>query len=206
MIKINRLYSEPQIFDPITFEYGINIIMGEEAESTNKKIGVGKSICIEFINFCLLKRIYDSRLNLIPKKYIEIIDSQIKLDLDFNDKKLTISRSIKNQEQITIFVNGVERNFDRLDDASNYLGNLYFQHFPANLKRLSFRNLLQPIIRDERSEFKDLIQCHDTKKRISPDFSPHLFYLNLGLEKYSDIRALNDRLKKMKDYFTEVKK
>lgn len=206
MIKINRLYSEPQIFAPITFEYGINIIMGEEAESTNKKIGVGKSICIEFINFCLLKRISDSRLNLIPKKYTEITESQIKLDLDFDDKKLTISRSIKNQEQITIFVNGEEKNFDRLDDASDYLGNLYFERFPTSLKRLSFRNLLQPIIRDERSEFKDLIQCHDTKKRIPPDFGPHLFYLNLGLEKYSEIKSLKDNLKKKKDYFTEIKK
>ncbi|MDD3005329.1 DUF2326 domain-containing protein [Flavobacterium sp.] len=206
MIKINRLYSEPQIFAPIIFEYGINIIMGEEAESTNKKIGVGKSICIEFINFCLLKRISDSRLNLIPKKYTEITESQIKLDLDFDDKKLTISRSIKNQEQITIFVNGEEKNFDRLDDASDYLGNLYFERFPTSLKRLSFRNLLQPIIRDERSEFKDLIQCHDTKKRIPPDFGPHLFYLNLGLEKYSEIKSLNDNLKKKKDYFTEIKK
>lgn len=206
MIKINRLYSEPQIFAPITFEYGINIIMGEEAKSTNKKIGVGKSICIEFINFCLLKRISDSRLNLIPKKYTEITESQIKLDLDFDDKKMTISRSIKNQEQITIFVNGEEKNFDRLDDASDYLGNLYFERFPTSLKRLSFRNLLQPIIRDERSEFKDLIQCHDTKKRIPPDFGPHLFYLNLGLEKYSEIKSLNDNLKKKKDYFTEIKK
>lgn len=206
MIKINRLYSEPQVFEPISFEYGINIIMGEEAESTNKKIGVGKSICIEFINFCLLKRISDSRLNLIPKKYSDITESQIKLDLDFNDKKITISRSIKNQEEITIFVNGEEKIFDRLDDASDYLGSLYFELFPANLKRLSFRNLLQPIIRDERSEFKDLIQSHDTKKRIPSDFGPHLFYLNLGLEKYSEIKTLNDELQKRKVYFTEIKK
>ncbi|QBO58406.1 DUF2326 domain-containing protein [Chryseobacterium salivictor] len=206
MIKINRLYSEPQIFEPISFEYGINIIMGEEAESTNKKIGVGKSICIEFINFCLLKRIADSRLNLIPKKYSDITESQIKLDLDFNDKKITISRSIKNQEEISIFVNGEEKIFDRLDDASDYLGSLYFELFPTNLKRLSFRNLLQPIIRDERSEFKDLIQSHDTKKRIPSDFGPHLFYLNLGLEKYSEIKTLNDELQKRKTYFTETKK
>lgn len=206
MIKINRLYSEPQVFEPISFEYGINIIMGEEAETTNKKIGVGKSICIEFINFCLLKRISDSRLNLIPKKYSDIIESQIKLDLDFNDKKITISRSIKNQEEISIFVNGEEKIFDRLDDASDYLGSLYYELFPANLKRLSFRNLLQPIIRDERSEFKDLIQSHDTKKRIPSDFGPHLFYLNLGLEKYSEIKTLNDELQKRKVYFTEIKK
>ena len=50
MININKLYSEPVIFEPIFFEYGVNIIMGEKSERTNKKIGVGKSICIEFIN------------------------------------------------------------------------------------------------------------------------------------------------------------
>jgi uncharacterized protein YydD (DUF2326 family) len=82
MIKINRLYSEPEIFTPILFDFGVNIIMGEKSEKTNKKIGVGKSVCIEFINFCLLKRISDSRLNLIPKKNAEIIESQIKLDFD----------------------------------------------------------------------------------------------------------------------------
>lgn len=206
MIKINRLYSEPQIFTPIAFDYGINIILGEESQSTNKKIGVGKSICIELINFCLLKRISDSRLNLIPKIHTEIIESQIKLDLDFFNKELTISRSIKNPEQTTIFVNGEEKNFDRLNDASEYLGNLYFERFPTSLMRLSFRNLLQPIIRDERSEFKDLIQSHDTTKRIPADYGPHLFYLNLGLEKYSEIKLLNDNLKRRRTYFTEIKK
>lgn len=55
MIKINKLYSEPEIFTPISFDFGVNIIMGEKSEKTNKKIGVGKSVCIEFINFCLLK-------------------------------------------------------------------------------------------------------------------------------------------------------
>ncbi|PRB06112.1 hypothetical protein CQ046_02780 [Chryseobacterium sp. MYb7] len=206
MIKLNRLYSEPKIFEPISFDYGINIIMGESAESTDKKIGVGKSICIEFINFCLLKRFSDSRLSLIPKSSIDIIESDIKLDLDFNGKKMTIARSIRNPETITLYLDQRETVFDRLEDASDYLGKLYFDSFPANLKRLSFRNLLQPIIRDERSEFKDLIQSHDTSKRIPPDYSPHLFYLNLGLEKYSDLKVVNENLKKKSAYFSEIKK
>src|SRR5690606_1469137 len=121
----------------------------------NKKIGVGKSICIEFINFCLLKRMTDSRLKLIPRQFTEILDSQIKLDLDFDGKKITIARSISNQEEVTIFMNGNKTSFDRVDAASEYLGNLYFGRFPASHARLGFRHLLHPIIRDERSEFKD---------------------------------------------------
>lgn len=206
MIKINKLYSEPEIFDPISFEYGVNIIMGEKSDSTNKKIGVGKSVCIEFINFCLLKRISDSRLSLIPKNNKDIINSQIKLDIDFNSKMITISRSIHNPEQVIIFINNEEKNFDKLEDASDYLGNLYFESYPVKTKRLSFRNLLQPIIRDERSEFKDLIQCYDTKKSIPVDYSPHLFYLNIGLEKYNDIKNINEDLKKKNTFFSETKK
>lgn len=206
MIKINRLYSEPQIFDSINFDYGVNIIMGEASDSTNKKIGVGKSVCIEFINFCLLKRISDSRLNLIPKNYNEITESQIKLDLDFNNTKITISRSIINSDQVTIYQENNEKIFEKIEDASDYLGNLYFEDFPPNIKRLSFRTLLQPIIRDERSEFKDLIQSHDTKKRIPADYSPHLFYLNVGLEKYTEIKNINDKIQKTGTYFSEIKK
>lgn len=206
MIKINKLYSEPEIFNPISFDFGVNIIMGEKSEKTNKKIGVGKSICIEFINFCLLKRISDSRLNLIPKKNTEIIDSQIKLDFDFNNKKITISRSISKPENVSIQIDGVNIDFDKLDDASEYLGNLYFEKYPVNTKRLSFRNLLQPIIRDERSEFKDLIKCFDTNKSIPPDYSPHLFFLNIGLQKYTEIKSLNDDLKKKNTFHSETKK
>lgn len=206
MIKINKLYSEPEIFNPISFDFGVNIIMGEKSEKTNKKIGVGKSICIEFINFCLLKRISDSRLNLIPKKNTEIIDSQIKLDFDFNNKKITISRSISKPENVSIQIDGVNIDFDKLDDASEYLGNLYFEKYPVNTKRLSFRNLLQPIIRDERSEFKDLIKCFDTNKSIPPDYSPHLFFTNIGLQKYTEIKSLNEDLKKKNTFHSETKK
>lgn len=206
MIKINKLYSEPEIFEPISFEYGVNIILGDKSDSTNKKIGVGKSVCIEFINFCLLKRISDSRLSLIPKSNKDIINSQIKLDIDFNSNRITISRSIHNPDQVAIFVNNEEKNFEKLDDASDYLGNLYFVSYSASTKRLSFRNLLQPIIRDERSEFKDLIQCYDTKKNIPADYSPHLFYLNIGLDKYTAIKNLNEDLKKKNTFFSETKK
>lgn len=206
MLKINRLYSEPEIFNPISFDFGVNIILGEKSEKTNKKIGVGKSVCIEFINFCLLKRISDSRLNLIPQKNAEIIDSQIKLDFDFNDKRVIISRSIGKPEQVSIQIDGERNHFEKLDDASEYLGNLYFEKYPANTKRLSFRNLLQPIIRDERSEFKDLIQCFDTIKRVPSDYSPHLFFLNLGLEKYTELKKLNKEIDVKNTVFKETKK
>lgn len=205
MIKLTRLYSEPPIFEPIQFEYGLNVIMGEKSESSDKKIGVGKSVCIEFINYCLLKKFSDSRLSLIPKATIAP-ETKIKLDLTFNSSKLTIVREIGNSSQVTIFQEEEEIVFDNIENASKFLGNLYFLDYPASLSRISFRNLLAPIIRDERSEFKDIIQCHDTKRNIPKDYKPHLFFLNFDLELYSRIGKTIKELKKKSDYFSETRK
>jgi uncharacterized protein YydD (DUF2326 family) len=119
---------------------------------------------------------------------------------------VVISRSIVKPEQISIQIDSEQIHFDKLDDASEYLGNLYFEKYSVNTKRLSFRNLLQPIIRDERSEFKDLIQCFDTIKRVPSDYSPHLFFLNLGLEKYIELKKLNKEIDVKNTVFKETKK
>jgi uncharacterized protein YydD (DUF2326 family) len=205
MIKLDKLYSEPVIFDSISFDYGINIIMGEKSESSDKKIGVGKSICIEFLNYCLLKKISDSRIGLIPKSLFPV-NTKIKLDLSFNLYKLTIVRSIDNPDYVVIFKNGEELIFDKVDNASDYLGNLYFEKYPPNITRISFKKLLAPIIRDERSEFKDIIQCYDTKRTIPRDYKPHLFYLNFGIDLYSEIGKIITDLENKTTFYSETKK
>ena len=205
MIKLEKLYSEPIIFDPISFDYGINIIMGEKSESSDKKIGVGKSICIEFLNYCLLKKISDSRLGLIPKTLFDA-NSKIKLDLSFKTYKLTIVRSIGDPDNVVIYKNNEKLTFVKVEDASDYLGNLYFESYAPSITRISFRNLLAPIIRDERSEFKDIIQCYDTKKTIPRDYKPHLFYLDFGIDLYSEIGKLIVEIKNKSTFFAETKK
>lgn len=55
-IHISRLYSENNIFEPILFHDGVNLILGEKYDdsivSGRKTNGVGKSLCIKFIDFC----------------------------------------------------------------------------------------------------------------------------------------------------------
>ena len=46
MIRINKLYSEPYSFEPIEFKKGINLILGEQDDSSNKTNGVGKSLLV----------------------------------------------------------------------------------------------------------------------------------------------------------------
>lgn len=66
MLRIRKLYSEPRVFDPITFVDGINLILGETTKDNVKTNGVGKSMAVEFINYGLLKRYEESRVSLIP--------------------------------------------------------------------------------------------------------------------------------------------
>lgn len=205
MIKLEKLYSIPAIFDPVTFESGINIILGDKSEDNNKTNGVGKSMSIEFLNFCLLKKSPDSRVTLIPETTLDA-DTAIYLDFTIGTDSITISRTIKSPETAIVYKNGNEIVFDKLDDASDFLGNLYFKNFPIHTSRISFRNLLAPVLRDERSEFKDIIQCFDTAKRIPNDYKPHLFFLNLSIDLYSETKKIIEELSKKSTYFSETKK
>ena len=57
-IRINRLYSENNFFDEIVFHDGVNLILGEKYDNSSvkgrKTNGVGKSMSIEFLDFCFL--------------------------------------------------------------------------------------------------------------------------------------------------------
>lgn len=206
MIRLKKLYSIPKSFEPISFDSGLNIILGEKSEGNNKTNGVGKTMSIEFLNFCLLKKSSDSRVTLIPDSIFDA-DTIVYLDFNINSDSITIARAIKNPDLVTIFKNGDEIiSNETIDRASEYLGNLYFEKFPSHVTRISFRNLLNPIIRDERSEFKDIIQCFDTAKRIPSDYKPHLFFLNLNIELYSEIKKVIDDLTKKTTYVSETKK
>lgn len=107
----------------------------------------------------------------IPGKISSITDPDtvIRLDMEMGNDKITITRSISSRKILLYVKNGQEINFDNIDDASEYLGNLYFEAYPSYIERIGFRTLLGPIIRNEKSEFKDIIKCYDTDKNISLD-------------------------------------
>ncbi len=58
-IRINRLYSEDDIFEAIPFHDGVNIILGEKYDDSlvrgRKTNGVGKSMSMEIFRFLLFK-------------------------------------------------------------------------------------------------------------------------------------------------------
>lgn len=211
-IRLNRLYSESNIFEEISFHDGVNIILGEKYDDSSvkgrKTNGVGKSMSIEFLDFGFLNDYEKSRIAKIPKKVFPLEENVI-LDLDIGDEAITIKRNRKQADQPVIIREGRTVSFDKLQDAREYLTGLIFPKLNGK-KVPSFRNLFSILMRDERSEFTDIIKCHDLTKKIPDDLSAHLFLLGFSLEAYKntletikEIEAVNTVIAKDKKELTQ---
>jgi len=188
MLQIKKLYSEPEIFEPITFEDGFNLIVGEKTEGNVKTNGVGKSLVIEFINYALLKRHNDSRVSLIPKEDLSR-DTAICLDFELNGHLITSKRIIKDHDCPELTIDGERITYSRLSDANDHLSALLFADAECQ-NPPSFRMMMGPLMRDEGSEFKSIISCFDTNKRIPPEYTPHLFLLHVEPHPYREAKRL----------------
>ena len=187
-MKLKKLYSEPEIFDPISFTDGINLILGETTPDNEKTNGVGKSLAIEFLNFGLLKRFNDSRVSRIPREQLPE-DVCICLDFEIAGHQISCRRTIEEPDVPTLITDGNAVRYAKLADANNYLTSLLFGSiYDKNLP--SFRAMMGPLIRDERSEFKSIINCYDTDQRIPPDYAPHLYLLHTDPAPYREARDL----------------
>lgn len=202
MLKIKKLYTEPELIDPVIFEEGLNVILGEKDESSDKTNGVGKSLCIEFINFALLKQASDSRVKKIPKAIFPP-QTNICLDIVVGDEPITIKRSIQNAERPTFYLKDRSIEFQKLEDATSYLGQKLFGDSERNSP--SFRSMMGPLIRDERSEFKSLVACHDTNKRIPDDYAPHLYLLGIDIEIYATIKHVINEIDDLTQHIKKIK-
>lgn len=187
-VYISRLYSENSLFDEIEFHDGVNIILGEKYDDSTvrgrKTNGVGKSLSMEFLDFCLLSDYDKSRVSKIPEEIVPL-DEYIFLELEVGDDSLIIKRNRKNQDRPIIKRNEHIVSFDKIQDARDYLAGIVYKKLDGNIVP-SLRNLFSILMRDERSEFIDIIKCHDVSKRVPDDLTVHLYMLRFSLEAYKN--------------------
>lgn len=203
MLTIKRLYSEPSLFKPIDFYNGFNLILGETTDKSVKTNGVGKSLCIEFINYALLADHPKSRVSKIPKNDLPE-GFEICLDFEINGKKITIRRNVFKENFPQLYVDGKLKPVANKSQVLEYLTSLTFGSISTN-ESPSFRSILGPLIRDEKSEFKSIIKCFDTDKRIPPDYEPHLYLLGINPAPYNQAIQLNSELEKIRAAKSKVK-
>ncbi|MCD1645665.1 DUF2326 domain-containing protein [Aurantimonas coralicida] len=186
-MRIDLLYTEPATIEPIQFADGVNVILGESDETSSKNNGVGKSMCIEFINFALLKKKSDSRVSRIPKETFDP-ETFICVRFTLHGVTYTLKRSLAESEQPRLVTEGRETIFSKVEDATNFLTEIMFPE--SNAKTVSFREMLGPLIRDERSEFKSIVSYFDTRLRVPENYAPHLMLLGIDLGIYRQIKDI----------------
>lgn len=211
-IRLNRLSSENNVFEEISFHDGVNIILGEKFDDRSvkgrKTNGVGKSMSIEFLDFCFLSDYDKSRIAKISKEVFPLEENVI-LDLDIGTEAVTIKRNRKQADKPVIIRADKQVSFDKIQDARDYLTGIIFSELNGK-KVPSFRNLFSILMRDERSEFTDIIKCHDLTKKVPDDLSVHLFLLGFSLEAYNntietikEIETVSTVIKKEKKELTQ---
>ena len=207
-IRINRLYSTNNFFDEIIFHDGVNLILGEKYDNNTikgrKTNGVGKSMSIEFLDFCFLIDYNKSRISKIPKEVFNM-EEYVMLDLDIGNETFTIKRNRKDADKPIIIRNGKAVSFEKIQDAREYLTGFIFSKLNGE-QVPSFRNLLSILMRDEKSEFTDIIKCHDLTKRIPDDLSVHLFLLGISLESYRNSLDIIKKIETTSKIISENKK
>jgi len=184
-MRIDLLYTEPPTIEPIRFVDGVNVILGESDQTSSKNNGVGKSLCIEFINFALLKKKSESRVSRIPE---EIFDPATFVCVQFtlHGVTYTLKRSLAESDKPRLITAGRETIYSKVEDATNFLTGVMFPGYGP--RTVSFREMLGPLIRDERSEFKSIVSYFDTRLRVPDNYAPHLMLLGIDIANYREIK------------------
>ena len=163
-MKLIKLYSNKESFKTITFkENGLNIILAERNTDKNDKNsvnGVGKSLSIIIIHFCL------------GSNEIRCFKEQLKdwiffLDIKVGEKYYTIKRDTQNQKSI-YFKNRNDNSYVEytLIQFKEKLNELIFD-IKEKVNFLSFRSLISRFIRPSRKSYNDYNTYVEKEKDIS---------------------------------------
>ncbi len=213
MITLKKLYFDPnpKNITPIIFDRGINFIIGERSksitnQSENKKMnGVGKSISIEMINYCLMKDFKKNRVSKIPEPVLPS-DISICLDLEIETPKsitnITIKRFPTEHSPIIIIEDHVSTELKGIEEAKKYLDSLFNKDNEDEItERPSLRSMLSLLIRDERTSYDNVLYPYpeSSLNKFGEIIKPHLYFFDFDL-------SLVDKIKKIDKFIEETKK
>lgn len=157
---LKRIFTNPDIFD-VHFTNGVNYIYGEKKADSSIN-GIGKSLFIDFIDFCLLSHYERSTSSRLRSAYDAGLLSHTTVTLEFtiNSQPGHISRSFATPREATLNWNGKSTTHN-VNDLRNILGELLFS--PANYSGVFdpewFRRLISFYIK---------IQKHSEEKFFNP--------------------------------------
>jgi len=147
-MRLISLKANKDSFKPVRFKnsIGLNFIVATQKEENRQKgdttNGVGKSLLIALIHFCLGASKNEAFKN-------NLLNWIFTLKFSINDQIYISERSTNSQEKIKL--NGEEISST---DFNKKLGRLLFE-IPNNVNQLSFRSLMPFFIRPRRASYSD---------------------------------------------------
>jgi len=193
-MQLLELSANQETFKTVTFnKTGINLIIGQKSEGAGIKDtynGVGKSLLIELINFCLGSNKKKSFEESLPKW-------EFTLKFLFNEKTYTVTRSTINQNSVVL--NG---NIINLTKYTKKFGEEIF-YLEDDIKFLKFRGLMSYFIRSGKQGYSSFRGSdknpYETNLKLS--YLLGLDY-NLAIRKH-ELKTEIDNLNKSKKLFEE---
>jgi uncharacterized protein YydD (DUF2326 family) len=169
-IRLVKLYSENDRFREINFKPGINLICGQKSvddegnTKSKKQNGVGKTLSIELVNFCLFKN-GDSKIMRINDRFLQRKEF-VYLHLKVGDTDVIIGRNKANTVRIKTGANG---EFKEYGFAA---GKKYVEHLlEFNQKPITMRDYFSFFIKEAgytyeefanlyKATYADLLKVH----------------------------------------------
>lgn len=215
---LNKLYSEPEgLFKTITFVNGVNFIYAKKSNPQKSKKslnGVGKSLLLNLIDYCLLssetEHIKSAKENNDLKEYY------IVLEFEIDSKNYIIKRSFDTPNHNLFFGEKGEllktfNNTPNDKELSKILCDLIFknENYKGKYSNFWLRKLIPFFIKSQSSSskvnFKDPIKfLHDNSKE--EELIPlHLFLLGINNAIFYQNQSLVADIKLKKPALAEVK-
>ncbi len=191
-MKLIKLSANKASFHTVFFHKGLNLIVGKKENPNDPNVkntynGVGKSLSIELIHFCL-----GSDTNVEFKEKLN--DWEFKLEFDIEGESSTVSR--KCSEQDVVLYNDVEM---KINDFRKILEKELF-FIEEKKQYLSFRSLISRFIRRGKENYSNYFQFVSGEKPFQRLLNTgYLLGLNTDIiQKKLDLKNHLDNIKSTK--------
>lgn len=209
MITLNRIYSETNLFTPVIFHSGINIILGKYSDGERSVNGIGKSTLVRLIDFALLS----SSKNLItPKtKFLTDLNHSVSLEFKFNEVDYKITRLFRIPDEVIFGQLDADVVTYKIAEAKNILGSMFFEgaDYPGGYYvNKWFRDLIKFFIKDDINNHKQYspINFVDYQATKTTLLTYNFYLLGLPNKSLYELDIVQQDIRAKRTAKTEIKK
>ncbi len=191
-MRLTRLSANQASFKTVEFNRtGLTLIVGAKSQGGGTYNGVGKSLIIEILHFCL-----GSRKN--PEFELKIPRWEFTLEFELHDGMHTVSRNTS--QQAVVYLDHQEK---RLSDFNAWM-EVHLFSLPQDVPGLSYRALLPKFMRRGQKQYND--------PRDTGDFSEfdmlirNAFLLGIDVHLVATKAQIRDEIKKLQTLRGNFKK